>query len=217
MSANSGPGGTKRLKIAVGVSGGGRSLANLIECQSAGNFEVALVFSSASHLKANDVARERGIPVLVLDFSGERKLSSADQLYSACGAAGIDLIVLAGFLKLLPVAKEWSGRIINIHPALLPKFGGRGMYGDRVHQAVLAAGEKTSGASVHFVTANYDEGSLIARATVEVLASDTVSDLATRVFAAEKALLPAVIGKLAAGDLPDSQPRDYKWVDGELL
>jgi phosphoribosylglycinamide formyltransferase-1 len=114
----------------------------------------------------------------------------------------IDLVVLAGFLKLFPVKDSWSGQIINIHPALLPKFGGRGMYGHNVHDAVLKAGETSSGATVHFVNAKYDEGSLIAQIKVPVMEKDTPESLSQRVFAAECQLLPAAVGGLAEGYLP---------------
>lgn len=120
------------------------------------------------------------------------------------GAARADLVVLAGFVKLVPeeVVQAYRGRIINIHPALLPKFGGPGMYGSKVHQAVLAAGETESGATVHTVTERYDEGSILAQGRVPVLPSDTVESLAARVLAVEHQLLPAAVLRAAEAGAP---------------
>jgi len=111
----------------------------------------------------------------------------------------IQLVVTAGYMKKIGpwTLNSFAGRIINIHPALLPKYGGQGMYGAAVHEAVLAAGEKNTGASVHHVTAEYDEGPVIEALEVPVLATDTVESLATRVLAAEYLLLPAVVRQLA--------------------
>ena len=110
----------------------------------------------------------------------------------------IKLIVLAGFLAIIPawICKKWDKRIINIHPSLLPKFGGKGMYGIRVQEAVLAAGEKEAGCTVHYVSAEVDGGSIIAQTKVEVTDSDTAETLSLRVQQQEKILLPQTIGKL---------------------
>jgi folate-dependent phosphoribosylglycinamide formyltransferase PurN len=112
------------------------------------------------------------------------------------------MVVLAGFLKLLPIDVNWPGKIINIHPALLPKFGGKGMHGRAVHEAVLAAGEVVSGATVHFVNEQYDEGAIISQIEVTIEKTDTVDALASRVFAAECRLLPWTIDRIAEGVLP---------------
>lgn len=112
--------------------------------------------------------------------------------------AGIELIVLAGYLAIIPeaVCEQWAGRMINIHPSLLPKFGGKGMYGRRVHEAVLAAGERETGCTVHYVSSAVDGGEVIAQARVPVLANDTPDTLAARVQAAERELLPKVVEQL---------------------
>jgi phosphoribosylglycinamide formyltransferase-1 len=107
--------------------------------------------------------------------------------------ARADLVVLAGYLHLLPIPESWRGRVLNIHPALLPKFGGKGFYGERVHRAVLAAGERESGCTVHYVTDEYDSGPPLLQLRVPVLPDDTPETLAARVFEAEKRALPAAI------------------------
>ena len=191
-----------KLKIAVGVSGGGRSLANLIEKQSKLFYDVALVFSSSPNIGANAIAKNAQLPLLVEDFSAKNQARASENLYRALVEHKIDLVVLAGFLKLLPLNSDWPGQIINIHPALLPKYGGKGMHGHYVHEAVLAAHEKESGASVHFVNARYDEGQVIAQSRVAVSAGETVASLAAKVFASECSLLPWVIGELAQNRLP---------------
>lgn len=191
-----------KMRIAVGVSGGGRSLANLLEKQATLPFEVVLVFSSAPDLGANEIARRAGLPLLVEDFGLKNRDAARASLYAVLREHRVDLMVLAGFLKLLPIDPAWHGKIINIHPALLPQFGGKGMHGSRVHEAVLAAKAKTSGATVHFVNEKYDDGAIIARAEVPVLASDSPDALASRVFATECELLPWAISQMAKGELP---------------
>ena len=119
-------------------------------------------------------------------------------------AGSIDLVVLAGWLRLVPAAvvHRYEGRMINIHPALLPAFGGRGMYGARVHEAVLAAGARISGATVHLVADEYDSGRILAQWPVPVLRGDTPAELAARVLQAEHRILPAVVAALARGEDP---------------
>jgi phosphoribosylglycinamide formyltransferase-1 len=114
----------------------------------------------------------------------------------------IKLIVLAGFLAIIPnwICKKWEGQIINIHPSLLPKHGGKGMYGIRVQEAVLTAGDKEAGCTVHYVSAEVDGGRIIAQSVVEVQSNDTPQSLAERVQQAEKQLLPQIVGRLKAGD-----------------
>ena len=193
-----------KMRIAVGVSGGGRSLANLIASQNDFPFEVAFVFSSSESAGAMRIARDAGVPALAIDFSFKNQISAKVNLYSQLRDHKIDLVVLAGFLKLLPVDSEWSGKIINIHPAILPGFGGKGMHGHHVHEAVIAAGETTSGATVHFVNERYDDGALIARSKVSLSSGETPDTLASKVFASECLLLPRVIRELAKGTLPVS-------------
>lgn len=186
-------------RIAVGVSGGGRSLANLLECQRHGApFEIAAVIASRPDCKALDIAAAHGLPTFVDNFKGD----VAARLYAWIDEQMIAWVALAGFLKLFPLSPRYVGRVVNIHPALLPKFGGPGMYGDRVHAAVLSAAEETSGATVHYVDAKYDEGKIIAQVVVPVRAGDDTRSLADRVFAGECKLYPAVLTQLVEGALP---------------
>ena len=189
-------------KIAVAVSGSGRSLQNfLVNAPSYPEYVVAGVIASRQDCRAVEIANERKLPVFIGNFS-PGAASCQKSLDEWLRDKSIDWVALAGFLKKFPDLPEWRQRVINIHPALLPKFGGKGMYGDRVHAAVLAAGESISGATIHFVTENYDEGAIIAQVTVPVLAYDRPETLAARVFAAECELYPEVLKRLILGSLP---------------
>lgn len=176
-------------RIAVLASGGGRSFLNLIQCQQRGELpcEIALLLASAPNIGAIEHAQANRIPFQVL---------RPDQITAALDAEHIDLAVLAGYLKRWPIPAHWELRAINIHPALLPAYGGKGFYGHHVHEAVIANHETTSGCTVHYVSAEYDSGSIIAQARVTVLHDDTPTSLAARVFSAELALLPRVITQL---------------------
>jgi len=180
----------------VFVSGGGRSLENLAEKIRAHELEVelALVVSSAPKAFALERAKRLEIPARVLD--PERKLTPEEfsrEAFDAAEQARAELVVLAGFLRLLVIPDSWIGRVLNIHPALLPAFGGKGFYGDRVHAAVLASGAKESGCTVHYVTNEYDKGPIVLQRKAPVLPGDDVHTLATRVFEEEKLALPAAI------------------------
>ena len=146
-----------------------------------------------------ELARSHGIPVHLLNDTAD-----PGEWRAALEAARVDLIVLAGYLKPVPAAvvRAWHGRIINVHPALLPRHGGRGMYGRRVHEAVLAAGDTTTGATVHLVSEEYDQGEILAQGTVPVLPGDTADTLAARVLAVEHKLLPATVLAMARAGLP---------------
>lgn len=165
-------------------------------------YRLGLVISNNSQSGAAIYARENGIPfhhVSSVTHPGE-----ADRDHALCRALeghGVDLVVTAGYMrKLGPVTLEkFGGRIINVHPALLPDFGGQGMWGRHVHEAVLAAGVTTTGATVHYVDAEYDEGPIIASTEVSVLPGDTVDSLAARVLEAEHELLPRVVADMAKG------------------
>ncbi len=189
---------------AVLISGTGRTLANLIDSIERGALlaEIAVVISSKPGVKGLEVARAAGIPARVVErksFESEKEFN--DALFSAIGKYDPDLIVLAGFLRRIRVDDRWAGRILNIHPALLPEMAaasGRGFYGDRVHAEVLRLGATQSGASVHIVDNDYDSGPVIARAVVDVRPDDTPETLAARVFAAECELYPDAIGEYCA-------------------
>lgn len=146
-----------------------------------------------------ETARSAGIPTHVFN-----DIADAGEWRSVLSAAGADLVVLAGFLKRVPEAavRAWSGRMINIHPALLPRHGGPGMYGKRVHEAVLAGGARESGATVHLVTEDYDQGPVLGQASVPVLPGDTADTLAARVLEVEHRLLPAAVLAAARAGKP---------------
>ncbi len=190
----------EKTNICIAVSGGGRSLKNLIDWQHAGktDFNVSCVISSKDTCGANDFAREKNIPLLV---SSEKKIE-ADLIEAFIKKHNAQWIVLAGFLKKFPNLSSFQNRIINIHPALLPDFGGKGMYGLHVHEAVIRAQKKTSGATIHFVNENYDEGNIIAQIFVDIEKNDSAEILAKKVFEKECLLLPVTINKLINGELP---------------
>ena len=185
-----------RRKIAVGVSGSGRSLENLIRVQGHFSFEVAVVIASSTTCGANQIALQNKIPLMIADFATTHHDDLEKKIKKFLKINAIELIVLAGFLKKFPIIKDFKDKIINIHPALLPLHGGPGMYGLRVHQLVIDSGAKESGATVHWVNAHYDEGGIIAQGTVAVEISDSAEDLARRVFDLECILLPKTIDEI---------------------
>lgn len=185
-----------RPRLAVFVSGGGRSLENLVELARRGELdvEVALVVTNKADCFALERARSHGILAVVLDPG--RKLSPAEfgrDAFAACDAARCELAVFAGFLRLAEIPDRWEGRVLNVHPSLLPAFGGKGFYGDKVHAAVLGSGVPETGCTVHYVTNEYDKGPIVLQRRVPVLAGDDVHTLAARVFEAEKLALPEAI------------------------
>lgn len=191
-------------RIAVLASGGGSNLQALIDRFNAGGSAAArveLVVGSRAGIGALERAERAGIPARVLDGRTMGADAFRDALAEALEAHGVDLVVLAGWLQLVPleVVARYHGRMVNVHPALLPAFGGRGMYGMRVHQAVIASGARVSGATVHFVDERYDEGAIVAQWPVPVLPGDTPEMLAARVLAVEHRILPVAVEALARG------------------
>ena len=182
------------------VSGGGTNLQALLDAfHDSPIARIARVISNRPHAGALERARRAHVPALVL-----AKPDDPAELLAALG--DVQLVVLAGYLRLVPapVVMQFRGRMINIHPALLPEFGGPGMYGHRVHEAVLASGATESGATVHFVDEELDRGAIIAQKRVPVKPDDTPEALAARVLRAEHQLLPDVVRDLARriGDRP---------------
>ena len=179
------------VPIAVCVSGRGRTLKNLHERIERGEVPAAirLVVGSGA-CAATSWAIERGIATEIAPRL------SAEELERLVREHGVEWIVLAGYIRRLPIPESMRGRIVNIHPALLPKFGGKGMYGDRVHQAVIDAGERESGCTVHFVDDAYDQGAVIAQASCDVREGETAQTLAARVFELECELYPRVLAGL---------------------
>lgn len=191
-------------RVVVALSGAGRSLANLLEFQKRGaQFLIVGVVGSNPLCGGLKIAYEHGLPIFIGDFGDSRQAPKTHDLYPWLENLGVDWLALAGFLKKLPITANWAQKIINIHPALLPKFGGRGMYGDRVHAAVIAARESQSGASIHFVDAEYDRGPVIAQTMVPVVPGETTATLAAKVFKAECELYPRVLNELVLGTLPN--------------
>lgn len=188
------------MRIAVCLSGRGSNLGALLDAleghQEAG---IALVLSNRPNAGGLERARRAGVPAEVFHDPAD-----SGEWISRLGRRDIDLIVLAGYLKLVPpqVVVAYRGRIVNIHPALLPKFGGRGMYGRRVHEAVLASGDRETGVTIHLVNEEYDRGSVLAQVRVPVEPDDTADTLAARVLTVEHALLPRVVLEAAAAGHP---------------
>ncbi len=188
------------MKIGVLASGGGTNLQALLEaCGPDTPAEIALVASDRRDAGALDRARAAGVPAAHLADP-----AAGAQLRGLLAQHRIELVVLAGYLKLVPadVVAAYSGRMVNVHPALLPAFGGKGMYGMRVHRAVLESGATVSGATVHLVDTEYDRGPILAQWPVPVLAGDTPETLQRRVLAVEHRLLPAVVLAAARNGAP---------------
>ena len=192
------------VKLAVLLSGSGTTLQNLIDRIDAGELDatVGCVIGSRPDAYGLERARKHGIPheaVVRKDYPDRAAFNEA--LWAAIEPYAVDLVVLAGFMFILEVPAAFEHRILNVHPALLPAFGGKGMYGHHVHEAVLAYGAKVTGATVHFVDAEYDQGPVILQETVPVLEDDTPDSLAARVQAKERELYPRAIQLFGEGRL----------------
>jgi phosphoribosylglycinamide formyltransferase 1 len=192
------------LRVAVAVSGRGSNLEALLRALgSDAPARVVLVLSNRADAPALNVAAAHDVPTAVLDDPADPAgwLTRLDRYR-------VDLIVLAGYLKLVPAAviARFRDRMINIHPALLPAHGGKGMYGLRVHESVLARGDRESGATVHLVDEVYDRGAILAQHRVPVLPGDSPAALAARVLEVEHRLLPAVVLAAAVAGRPVPLP-----------
>ncbi len=188
------------VRCAVLLSGSGRTLENFLLCMDAGqlNVEIVAVVSSRFQVRGVQVARDRGIPCEVFARRKYDSIQSHNEAINTWLAPyQVEMIILAGYLCFYMEPTGFAGPVVNIHPALLPKYGGKGFYGDRVHQAVLDAGEPQSGCTVHLVDGKYDTGRILEQQTVPVLPGDDVHSLADRVFEAECELYPRVLGRLA--------------------
>jgi phosphoribosylglycinamide formyltransferase-1 len=189
-------------RFAVLVSGTGRHLENLARLAAEGALAgtPALVVSNKAGVAALDRAARAGVEALVLD--AQKNLCDAEfsaQVFAAIDARGCDTVVLAGFLRKLEIPARWAGRVVNIHPALLPAFGGKGFYGDRVHRAVLERGCQVTGCTVHLVDDEYDHGRVLVQRWCPVEADDTPASLAARVFSEELLALPEALHRLWGG------------------
>jgi len=195
------------VKLAVLLSGGGRSFENLVERSRAREIasEVSLVIASSKEAGGLERAKRLGVRSLVVEARGAEL---ARQVFEALDAERIDLACLAGWVKLLaPIPPGWKGRVLNIHPSLLPSFSGKGFYGDRVHEAVLASGVKVTGCTIHFCDDEYDHGPIVIQRTCPVLDDDDVHALADRVFEEEKLAYPEAVRLFEQGRLRTSGRR----------
>ncbi len=201
----------RKRRLAVFISGTGRTLKNLLEHIEAGKVdaEVRLVVASTPSARGLQYAEKSNIPIHLVerkDFASREEFS--ENMFNICRDQDIDLVVLAGYIKLLLIPEDFTNRVLNIHPSLVPSFSGKGFYGHRVHEAALEYGVKISGCSVHFVDNQYDHGPVVMQKAVEVLEDDTPDDLNDRVFEAECEIYPEAIQLIAA---------DRVSVDGRIV
>jgi formyltetrahydrofolate-dependent phosphoribosylglycinamide formyltransferase len=198
------------IRLGVLISGGGSSLANLLKCRDDGllQAEFPMVIASRPDCGGLQIARNselRAETVSRKSFKTTEEFS--ERIFSLLREAEVDLVVLAGFLCLVRVPPDFENRVMNIHPALIPSFCGKGLYGIKVHEAVLARGCKVSGCTVHFADNLYDHGPIIVQKSVPVLENDTAQTLAARVFQAECQAYPEAIRLFADARLVVSESR----------
>jgi len=194
------------LRLGVLLSGGGRTLENILreieEGRLAGLAQVAVVIASRPGIRGIRIGEAAAVPVHVVRRKEYEKVDAySEAMARLLDEAQVDLVCLAGFLSYWIVPQRYAGRVMNIHPALLPSFGGKGMYGHHVHEAVLARGCKVSGCTVHFVTNEYDAGPIVLQRAVRAFAEDTPERLAARVFREEREAYPEAIRLFAEGKL----------------
>jgi formyltetrahydrofolate-dependent phosphoribosylglycinamide formyltransferase len=182
-------------RLGVLFSGSGRTLENLARSAVEGTLPADVVVAISSHAGAGGLERAKraGVPARVVDYREHSHEELNRRIYEILEDAGVEWIALGGFLRHVEIPPRFAWRILNIHPALLPGFGGKGYYGDRVHRAVLESGSKFSGCTVHFVTAEYDSGPIIVQRVVPVHDGDTVQSLAARVFHEECIAYPEAL------------------------
>lgn len=187
------------LRLVALISGGGTTLQNLIDRIAAGKLSatIAGVVSSRQDVLGVERAKQAGIPVTVVER--KRVDGFTDQVWTTVRSFSPDLVCFAGWLHLLPIPDDFRHRVLNIHPSLLPAFGGKGMYGRHVHEAVLTYGAKVSGCTVHFADDTYDTGPILVQKCVPVQETDTPESLAARVFQAECEAYPEAIELIATG------------------
>ena len=192
----------KPIKLAVLLSGGGSTLENFLLHIAQGKLDarIEVVVSSRKGVRGIEIAETAAVPVRVVSRKKNPDIEQFSRLVDeALGEFDIDLICLAGFMSKYSFCDKYRGKIINIHPALLPMFGGQGFYGHRVHEAVIERGVQITGCTVHFVDEEYDCGPIIAQRAVPVLEGDTPDTLAARVQAEERRLYPQVVQWFAEG------------------
>ena len=192
----------KTIKLAVLISGTGRTLKNMIDRIKSGTLdaEIKLVVSSSASARGLQYAEEEVIPIAILErpgFKSQGEFSTA--IFDACREAEVDYVAMAGYIRFLDIPDDFTNRVLNIHPSLVPAFCGKGYYGDHVHAKALEHGVKISGCSVHFVDHKYDNGPVILQKAVEVRETDTIASLNDRVFDAEREAYPEALQLLAEG------------------
>ena len=190
----------KPMPIAVLISGTGRTLNNIIDLLKQGslNIEVKVVIASTPAARGLQFAEKNSIPIDVVERSAySTRTEFSEALFQRCRESGAELVIMAGFIKMVEVPDDFVNRVINIHPALIPSFCGKGFYGHHVHEAALEYGVKLSGCTVHFVDNQLDHGPVILQMAVPVLEDDTPDTLNDRVFEAEKVAYPKAIQLLA--------------------
>lgn len=182
-------------RLGILLSGGGTTYQNLADHISRGDLdaEIAVVVGSRAGLGGLDLAKTNGHAHVIA--------RAADEVTAALADAGADYVIMCGWLKFWDPPARWHEKVLNIHPALLPAFGGKGMYGQHVHAAVIAHGARVSGCTAHLVQGDYDTGPILAQATVPVLIDDDAISLGARVQAAERDLYPRIVRALIDGDL----------------
>ena len=188
------------LPIAAFLSGSGRTLENLIRHRDEHGLsvDIRLVISSSSTVRGIEVGRSAGIDTRVVPKRSSQSVADYSRaMFDPCREAGVKLVVMAGFLKHVLIPDDFVGRVLNIHPSLLPAFGGPGMYGGRVHQAAIDRGVKYSGCTVHFVDNEYDNGPIVLQRICDVFPEDSADTLAARVFTLECDALPDAITQIA--------------------
>ena len=191
------------IKLAVAASGGGTTLQNLIDriAEDRLTAKIVQVIANKPDIGALARAEKADIPGQLIERKGKSLRTFSHEIFAAVREARADLLVLAGFLALIERPNDYAGRVINIHPSLIPAFCGLGFHGRAVHEAAIRMGVKVSGCTVHFADQSYDTGPIILQKCVPVFASDTTDDLAARVFQAECEALPEAIRLFATGRL----------------
>lgn len=189
------------LRLAVLISAGGTTLQNLIDRTAQGrlNAEIVTVISSRAEVYGLVRAQQAGLPHEVVARKGKTREQFGQAMYERIRAVNADLVCLAGFLEFLPIPPDFTHRVINIHPSLIPSFCGKGFYGHHVHEAALVAGVKVTGCTVHFADNEFDHGPIIIQKTVSVQDDDTAETLGQRVFEAECEAFPEAIELIVTG------------------
>ena len=206
------------MRVAVLASGGGSNLQAILDHQASlgnrGSAQVVLVASDQPAAGVLQRARDAGVTAIAMD-----KEARTSGLMAILATHRVEMLVLAGYLRLVPadVVRHFHGRMINVHPALLPAFGGPGMYGHNVHEAVVASGVRLTGPTVHFVDDHYDQGPIIAQWAVPVYPSDSPDDVAKRVLEAEHRFYPIVVDAVAGGLIRLTKDNRVEFAEGFAL